>query len=584
MSSLPVRRQLVQPTRALGAKKIENVAIAPNASSRIKALAIPFTTQPTNSSLAQITSRLTLPTAASKAKSINAPAVKPSSDVKLQPQRTKRPVLVEVTQHANNLGVDGKEKSTGTVDRDGDMKGKGKQPQVATRLVKAIASRVQPATSKGQTKVVIKNPGATRPGHVSVPSTSTSTASSIPISTKSTSTTGATAGRRVQAPKAKAAGGSSAADDKIPKQTSTGSLSSKRRLEDEEAEQELNRVFKKPHTSPPVAQLQRLQLGPEVEEEEIADELGEPLWEDLDADDWDDPQMVSEYVADICKYWQESELKTLPDRRYMDRQRDLTWEHRSIIIDWMVQFHLAYPITHETIFLFINIMDRFLCIRQISPMKLHLVAAACFFIACKYEETIAPLVVDMIDLGGNSWTERELLLAEKHILSAIGWDLSHPGPMGWLRRGSKADDNEVRARTVSKYLLEIGYAEWRLVGIPPSLLAAAALWFSRLVLGREDWTPTLEHYTTCSEQDLLPVVSVMVTYLLRTIEHPSLFKKYSHKRYYQCSVLLRMWVLERWPENTVVDLRDEVDLLKAEAREFRKIEEHQKLQDTSDVF
>lgn len=35
--------------------------------------------------------------------------------------------------------------------------------------------------------------------------------------------------------------------------------------------------------------------------------------------------------------------------------------------------------------------------------------------------------------------------------------------------------------------MEIQCLEWRLIAAPPSLLAAAAVWLSRIVLGFADW-------------------------------------------------------------------------------------------------
>lgn len=43
-------------------------------------------------------------------------------------------------------------------------------------------------------------------------------------------------------------------------------------------------------------------------ESSFAPEPEEQDWDDLDADDWDDPLMVSEYVVDVCKYWKELEV------------------------------------------------------------------------------------------------------------------------------------------------------------------------------------------------------------------------------------------------------------------------------------
>lgn len=174
----------------------------------------------------------------------------------------------------------------------------------------------------------------------------------------------------------------------------------------------------------------------------------------------------------------------------MKIQNDITWEHRGILVDWIIQVHARYGLQAESLFLTINILDRFLSLRPITVHKLQLVGLTCFFIAAKYEETYAPSVKEIVPLAENQYTVEEILSAERHVLKALDWDLRSPGPMGWLRRASKADDCELRARTVAKYLLEIGIVERRLVSIVPSLIAASAIWLSRLALGREEWVRT----------------------------------------------------------------------------------------------
>ena len=94
---------------------------------------------------------------------------------------------------------------------------------------------------------------------------------------------------------------------------------------------------------------------------------------------------------------------------------------------------------------------------------------------------------DIAELADGLYKTDEILKAEKYILKILEWDLRAPGPLGWLRRGSKADDCEVHARTLGKYLMEIACLERTLLGVVPSLVAAAALWLARLTLGREVW-------------------------------------------------------------------------------------------------
>jgi hypothetical protein len=111
----------------------------------------------------------------------------------------------------------------------------------------------------------------------------------------------------------------------------------------------------------------------------------------------------------------------------------------------------------------------------------------CMFPAAKVEEFVAPSAVNLLYCADSSFTEAEILQAEKYILKTLEWNMGHPNLIHFLRRVSKADKYNVQARTVAKYFLEIECVEWRLITAPPSLLAAASMWLARFVLGKEDW-------------------------------------------------------------------------------------------------
>jgi G2/mitotic-specific cyclin 1/2 len=160
---------------------------------------------------------------------------------------------------------------------------------------------------------------------------------------------------------------------------------------------------------------------------------------------------------------------------------------RGILTDWLIQVHVRFRLLPETLFLAVNIIDRFLSARVVSLAKLQLVGITCMFIASKVEEVIAPSVSHFLMCADSSYTEDEILKAERYVLKILEWDMSYPNPMHYLRRISKADDFDIKVRTLGKYLLEITCLEWRLLATPPSLSAAASIWLARLALGRGDW-------------------------------------------------------------------------------------------------
>ncbi|KAH6900835.1 nime/cyclinb [Coprinopsis sp. MPI-PUGE-AT-0042] len=293
----------------------------------------------------------------------------------------------------------------------------------------------------------------------------------------------------------------------------------------------------------------QLEETSQEEVDRVAQELVEPeaqLWDDLDADDWDDPLMCSEYVKE--------HLLTILPARDLTRRELHGSAKRSHLGAPRYPYRLDPPIharfnmLSESLFLTVNLIDRFLGLRPTTLRKLQLVGLACFFIATKFEETCAPSVTEIVTLCDHQYSVEEVLKAERYILQILNWDLRDPGPMSWLRRGSKADNCCTIARTVAKYLLEIGCVERRLVGVLPSHMAAAALGLHVLL-----W------------KEIIPIATVMLEYVITNpIQHESLYKKYAHKKYMKCSAYLRQWALERWDENCDIHLERDLPQIKAD--------------------
>ena len=184
----------------------------------------------------------------------------------------------------------------------------------------------------------------------------------------------------------------------------------------------------------------------------------------------------------------------MPNPHYMANQKDLAWKMRGILTDWLIQVHSRFRLLPETLFLCVNIIDRFLSARVVSLAKLQLVGITCMFIAAKLEEIVAPSASNFLYCADSSYTEAEILQAERYVLKTIDWNLSYPNPIHFLRRISKADDYNIQVRTIGKYLLEVQCLEWRLIAAPPSLLAAASIWLARVILGFPEWVSL----STCS--------------------------------------------------------------------------------------
>ncbi len=58
---------------------------------------------------------------------------------------------------------------------------------------------------------------------------------------------------------------------------------------------------------------------------------------------------------------------------------------RAILVDWIIEVHLKFKLLPETLFITINLIDRYLSLVSIKRNNLQLVGVTAMFIASKYE-------------------------------------------------------------------------------------------------------------------------------------------------------------------------------------------------------
>lgn len=261
-----------------------------------------------------------------------------------------------------------------------------------------------------------------------------------------------------------------------------------------------------------------------------------------DEDTWD-PVMVSEYTNEIFSHIGSLEQKLSPNPRYIEFQPELTWSYRSTLVDWIIQVHDRFQLLPETLYLTINIIDRFLSKKQVTLNRLQLVGAAALFIAAKYEEVNCPTLKDILYMLDNAYNKEEVLRAERFMINTLEFELGWPGPMSFLRRVSKADDYEYDTRTVAKYLLEVSVMEAELVAAPPSWLAAGAYYLSKIIIGLNGWSDEHIFYSGYSEEQLIPLATLLLDSCRHSTErHKSIFEKYSRTRHRKSALIVAKWI------------------------------------------
>lgn len=266
------------------------------------------------------------------------------------------------------------------------------------------------------------------------------------------------------------------------------------------------------------------------------------IFDENDEDTYD-ITMAAEYSDDIFEYMRELEFKYRPDAGYMERQVEVNWYKRGILMDWLVRIHDHCNLFPETLFLTVNYIDRFLSLKAVSQAKLQLVGIVALFVAAKYEEITCPSVQEIAYMVDNEYSIDEILRAERYMINLFEFNMGWPGPMSFLRRSSKADDYDSDTRTLAKYLLEMTIMDQRFVSAPPSWLAAASHYLSRKILSRGSWSKAHVYFSGYTEAQLRPLVDMMIGCCQNAqTHHRSIYRKYSDARFKWVSLHVAEWI------------------------------------------
>jgi len=253
----------------------------------------------------------------------------------------------------------------------------------------------------------------------------------------------------------------------------------------------------------------------------------------VDAADVGNPQMVSEYINDIMAYLKKVEPRRHPSATYMSKQRDINARMREILIDWLVEVHFKFKLCDETLFLTINIIDRFLERRAVSRTKLQLVGCTAMLVASKYEEIYAPEVCDFVYISDRAYNREQILAMESIMLNTLGFHLTVPSALRFGERFCKVSGLTSRQSHLVHYLMELTCQEYKFLKYLPSIIASSAVYLARTMTHESEiWTATLETHSTYSEEDLKECVTDLYELSSRQpSKYRAVRKKYANRKF-----------------------------------------------------
>jgi hypothetical protein len=213
---------------------------------------------------------------------------------------------------------------------------------------------------------------------------------------------------------------------------------------------------------------------------------------------------------------------------------------RPYLLDFLIEAHSAFQLLPETLFLTINLLDRYCSKRVVYKRHYQLVGCAALLIAAKYgdKKEKVPTIKELKSMCCSLYDDDMFLQMEWHVLSTLGWTVGHPTVDSFLRLAVKDSVHDPEAENLTLFILEIALYHRDFVSKQSSVLALAALALARHILGR----PQPRHTEFASR-----FCNTTVVELSQKLHDPSLIlsRKYASARYSCASRILTNFLAQQ---------------------------------------
>ena len=213
-----------------------------------------------------------------------------------------------------------------------------------------------------------------------------------------------------------------------------------------------------------------------------------------------DPQLVVEFHDSIIEHLKSREAFYRIDANYISNQRDINGKMRAILIDWLVDVNLKFKLLPQTLFISVNLVDRYLSSRNVSRQQLQLLGVTALMIVSKYEEIYPPLIKDYVAVCDSAYSKEDILDMETRILQAVCFDLTQTSAFTFLEHLQQRVKLEQRALVFARYILENAFLDLGSLRYSNHELTAGSIFLVNKIFKKEGWRVDFETKVGVSEQ------------------------------------------------------------------------------------
>lgn len=247
-----------------------------------------------------------------------------------------------------------------------------------------------------------------------------------------------------------------------------------------------------------------------------------------------------EWQDEILEHMEDMEEQTMPDINSMEVQTEIQWFMRPYLLDFLLETHHTFQLLPETLFLTINLLDRYCSKRVVYKRHYQLVGCAALLIAAKYgdRKERVPTIRELKLMCCSLYEDDMFTQMEWHVLQTLNWMIGHPTASSFMQQAVYETQTDAQVEHMALYISEISLYHKDFIMVKPSDMARSSLVLARCVLNR----PQLQSSDWADAYDVQLVVA-----LSNHLGSPSqaLYRKYSSS-YLSCvSTILERYLHER---------------------------------------
>lgn len=250
-------------------------------------------------------------------------------------------------------------------------------------------------------------------------------------------------------------------------------------------------------------------------------------------------QTPYELLQDIFENLLKEEREAIRQFGYMKKQINVNENMRAILIDWIIEVHYKFKLLPETLYLTVNLIDRFLAGKSDVPKeRLQLIGISAMLIACKYEEIYSPELRDFVYISEKSYDSDEILKMESEMLKILKFEICFPSINRFYEILCIIFNFSDKEIVLGKYLSELFLIDYRYTKYNSSLIACSLCYLIR----KDERKEKLKDFLNLSQSDLSVFKECVkdICFIVEHIEQTQLIaikKKYATKENFKFAKL-----------------------------------------------